>query len=183
MEQLSFDDLEIWKPVPGYEGLYEVSSHGRVRSLDRRERITGPKAGFRWRRGRMIRLFTMPSTGYLCVRLSRDGKVATRSVHSLVLEAFAGLCPPGQEACHGPGGQQDNRWPENLRWGTRSENTLDQIAQGTHHHSRKTKCPRGHDYDYVVPGTNHRQCKRCQRINDALRAGVSRLAQGVLELA
>jgi hypothetical protein len=167
------DATERWLPVPGYEGYYEVSDRGRVRSLDRRERITGPKAGFRRRRGQMMQLSTMPSTGYLCVHLSRDDKMVTRSVHSLVLEAFDRPCPDGMECLHGPGGQQDNRWPENIRWGTRSENTLDQVTQGTHHHSRKTKCPRGHDYDYVVPGTNHRQCKRCRRINDALRAGMS----------
>ena len=35
MEQLSFDDLETWKPVPGYEGLYEVSNHGQVWSAPR----------------------------------------------------------------------------------------------------------------------------------------------------
>jgi hypothetical protein len=55
-----------------------------------------------------------------------------RLVHRLVLEAFAGPCPPGQEALHGPGGGLDNRWPENLSWGTHSKNVgPDKYRDGT----------------------------------------------------
>jgi hypothetical protein len=52
-------------------------------------------------------------------------------VHQLVLRAFAGACPPGQETRHGRGGKLDNRWPENLCYGTHLENMQDEAQNGT----------------------------------------------------
>lgn len=152
-----------WLPVPGYEGIYEVSDRGQVRSLDRDEVLTGPRPGVRHRRGRVLRQFTVKDSLYLYVHLSKDGRSQTRTVHSIVLEAFIGPRPPDQECRHGVGGPHDNRWPENICWGSKSQNTFDQVEHGTHNHARKTTCPRGHDYDYVVPGKNHRQCKQCRQ--------------------
>src|SRR5260370_570174 len=89
---------ERWLPVPGYGGFYEVSDRGNVRSW--RNRTCG-------KRGALLRQHRRTG-GYLCVTLTLDGREARRSVHSLVLEAFKGPCPDGQEPCHGPGGQDDN---------------------------------------------------------------------------
>lgn len=83
-------------------------------------------------RGKILALFPHPS-GHLYVHLSRDGVVETVQVHRLVLEAFAGACPDGQETLHGPGGPADNRWPENIRYGTRSKNTIERHAYGGMH--------------------------------------------------
>lgn len=157
---------ERWLPVVGYEGLYEVSDLGRVRGVDRLEQITGPRPGVRRRRGRILRQFPMKTTLYLHVRLSKEDVQTTRTVHSLVLEAFAGPGPDGTEARHLNGKHHDNS-AQNLAWGTKSDNTLDQVAHGTHRNSRKTRCRRGHEYDYIVPGTNHRQCTKCRRANQA----------------
>lgn len=159
---------ERWLPVVGYEGLYEVSDLGRVRGLDRLEQIGGPRPGVRRRRGRVLRQFRMKTTPYLYVRLSKESQGTTRTVHSLVLDAFAGPCPDGMEGRHLNGDHRDNVLA-NLVWGTGSENTLDQVRHGTHRNARKTHCPRGHEYDYVAPGTNRRQCKTCRRINDERR--------------
>ena len=118
---------ESWLPVVGWEGFYEVSDLGWVRGLDRL--IRHSQGGLKLWRGRVLKAGAS-SAGYLQVRLCRDGTVVTRTVHSLVLEAFAGPCPPGMESLHGRGGNQDNRWPENLRWGTRPENVADRIRDG-----------------------------------------------------
>ena len=114
------DEPERWLPVVGYEGLYEVSDLGRVRSFHRHGR--GKRGGLRH----------LPSTrhGYLNVGLSRDGKGTTRLVHHLVLEAFVGPCPPGMEACHGPGGTGDASLA-NLCWGTKAKNMADKVRDGT----------------------------------------------------
>lgn len=147
----------------GYEGLYEVSDRGLVRSLDRDEVLTGPRPGIRHRNGRLLRQFPVKDSPYLYVRLSKDGRARTRTVHTIVLEAFAGpRLPSSQECRHGTDGPHNNRWPENICWGSKSENTFDQVKHGTHIHSRKITCPRGHAYDYVVPGKNHRLCTQCQ---------------------
>lgn len=154
------DQLERWRAIPGYEGSYEVSDLGRVRSLDRITR-DGKRV-----RGCVLKPFTMPS-GHLRVGLSH-GPGQTKKVHRLVLEAFVGPCPPEMEALHRNGVPADCRLA-NLRWGTKSENARDQIAHGRHPMASKTHCPAGHAYSaentYVRPGTSHRRCRTCTRDN------------------
>jgi NUMOD4 motif len=121
---------ERWRPVPGYEGLYEVSDRGQVRSLDRQviaQMPTGP-AVQRYP-GKVLRNTIRPD-GYAQVGLSRAGVQKTFNVHILVLEAFVGPCPPGQEARHGPGGKSDPSLANLRGWGTRKENFADRIEDG-----------------------------------------------------
>jgi len=154
-------DSERWLPVVGYEGEYEVSSLGRVMSLDR---IT--QKGRKWR-GRMMTPAPMPR-GYLVVTLWGDGKQRTRTIHRLVLAAFVGPAPKGAETLHGDGDPANNRL-ENLQWGTHAENQADQLRHGTHYRAATTHCPSGHPYDeantYVYPGTPHRACRKCRAAN------------------
>lgn len=72
---------EIWKPVVGYEGLYEVSSYGRVRSLDRYDSKN------RFWKGRILKL-SDDGRGYLDVQLCSNGKVKHHLVHRMVAQAF-----------------------------------------------------------------------------------------------
>jgi hypothetical protein len=121
---------EIWKPAVGYEGYYEVSNMGRVRSLDRVIEQAG-----RWglikrkMRGRERRL-KIGLHGYPVVNLSMGGRCTTRRVHRLVLEAFVGPCPDGME-CRHLDGIPENNLLGNLRWGTRAENQEDIARHGT----------------------------------------------------
>lgn len=136
---------ELWRPVVGYEGLYEVSSLGRVRSLPQVVPVIGhPKQGYTSKtiKGRVLTGW-IASHGYLMVTLGgRSGRQAL--VHRLVCEAFHGPCPEGYEVCHGPNGKLDNRASQ-LRWGTRSENHgIDRDRDGTKvngekHHNAKLK--------------------------------------------
>jgi hypothetical protein len=118
---------EIWKDIPGYEGLYQVSNHGRVRSLDRVIMCTSAVKGTypSRKKGRMLRPGPSPS-GHLSVVLPRRN---TRTVHDLVLRAFVGSPPDKHECCHNNGNPADNRL-ENLRWDTRRENIKDKTAHG-----------------------------------------------------
>ena len=81
---------EIWKDVVGYEGVYQVSDLGRVRSLDRVD-----SAG-RSLKGRILKLSTNKK-GYLVVRLYLEGKGNTRYVHQLVARAFLNHEPCGNK--------------------------------------------------------------------------------------
>ena len=72
---------EEWRPVVGYEGLYEVSSYGRVRSLDKYDSMN------RFLRGRILRLFT-DGLGYLRAQLYSNSKRKSFLVHRLVAQAF-----------------------------------------------------------------------------------------------
>ena len=118
---------EIWKPIKGFTGRYEVSNTGRVRSLSSAVICEGPIKG-RYtsvRKGRLLRPGRMPS-GHLSVAL---GKGNSQCVHRLVLNAFVGVAPDGYECLHVNGNPADNRL-ENLRWGTRSENIKDKTRHG-----------------------------------------------------
>jgi hypothetical protein len=94
-----------WIPVPGYQGWYEISDEGDVYSLARHRSAGGLlKPG-------------LTTNGYRFVVLHKYGRKSTRTVGSLVLEAFRGPAPHGRtRARHGAGGKLDDSL-ENLRWG------------------------------------------------------------------
>ena len=118
---------EQWRAVPGWEGLYEVSDLGRVRSLDRLTRPGGRGRGQR-RRGRVL-VLRPTAKGYRSVSLCSEAGQRTRLVHHLVLDAFVGTKMPGQECRHLNGDRADNRLV-NLAWGTSAENHNDTVRHG-----------------------------------------------------
>lgn len=133
-------ETEEWLPVAGYEKHYEVSSHGRVRSIDRIvERSDGKTQTIK---GRMRKLKTTWS-GHQQIPLKVSGKTSWAAVHRLVLTAFNGPCPDGMEGCHNDGNPANNHI-DNLRWDTRSNNAYDKGLHGTDHSRSKTHCNHGH---------------------------------------
>lgn len=96
---------ERWKPVVGFEGLYEVSNLGRVYSL-----ITS----------RVLR--ESGTQSYAHVVLRRGGKSHTRNVHVIVLEAFKGLRPSSHHESNHKDGNTKNNKLRNLEWTTKSKN-------------------------------------------------------------
>lgn len=139
-EQSTQTTPETWKPVVGYEGYYEVSDHGNVRSVFRF--VRGKSGKPRPVNGRPRMAWTTRG-GYLRVGLSANGETRRFMVHRLVLEAFTGPCPVGMEACHGDGNPVNNHL-ENLRWDTKRENMNDRTRHGNCWESQKSRCPRGH---------------------------------------
>jgi hypothetical protein len=145
---------ENWLPVPGYEGHYEVSDLGRVRSL---------------KPGRQRVLESQSDRGYRRVALSLNAAEWRPRVHQLVALAFLGPAPEGLEVCHRDG-VRDNNVPSNLKYGTSAENRADAIAHGTHNMARKTHCLRGHEFTQentsmikLRTGSMARRCKACSR--------------------
>ena len=111
--------VENWRPVVGYEGLYEVSDQGRVRSFDR------PRGcrGFVYK-GRVLKHGY--SKGYPRVNLYRDGVVRFALIHQLIMESFVGPCPDGQQVRH----VDDDRLNctlGNLLYGTHADNIEDSM--------------------------------------------------------
>lgn len=119
---------EEWKPVVGYEGLYEVSRSGEVRGVIRRVMTKGGVTK-PWK-GRPIRPFVVAKDGHLRIRLSNAGTHKKHMVHRLVLEAFVGPCPTGMQCCHNDGNPRNNA-VDNLRWDTPKSNWADSVRHGT----------------------------------------------------
>lgn len=156
---------EIWRPIPDWEGHYEVSDLGRVRGIERRIWVeASPRGHWRTRRERILR-GKSGHWGHISVHLTSQGRSATLLVHRVVLSVFVGACPDGMEACHNNGDPGDNRL-SNLRWDTKSSNTRDAVLHGTHPEARKTHCPSGHPYspeNTYNPKPGHRMCRTCRR--------------------
>lgn len=118
----SFTEPEEWRDISGYEGLYQVSSLGRVRSLTRKARSTTNLAGWRAVGGRIRKLSRhRPSERYLGICLSKEGHHKNIMVHTLVLQTFVGPAPEGYTCNHLDGDPTNNRL-ENLAWVTQKEN-------------------------------------------------------------
>ena len=156
--------IEEWRPVVGYEGIYEVSNQGRVRTVERKV-LT--KSGWYRTVSARIRKCSVKASGHVKVSLWRDNREMTAHVHTLVAEAFIGARPAGAFACHNNGDPADNR-VENIRWGTPSSNSYDRRKHGTDHKVNRTHCPRGHELvqPNIVPyqaRNGHRSCRACSR--------------------
>lgn len=105
---------EVWKEVVGYEGYYEVSNRGNVRSVDR---FVTSKEGKTWNfKSRTIKPHSN-NQGYLQTNLTRDGITKKPLIHRLVAEAFLGDMGNGMQVHHKNEITTDNRL-ENLEWVT-----------------------------------------------------------------
>lgn len=123
---------EVWRPVPGYEGYYEVSSLGKIRSLDRIVTLSPNRWGGTSKKrivGTEIKSFRKNS-GYWGVMLRRDGAFRNRLVHAIVCEAFHGPRPDGMDAAH-EDGDRDNCAASNVSWKTPAQNAADRTRHGT----------------------------------------------------
>lgn len=116
---------EVWKPVVGYEGRYEVSNFGRIKSFAR------------YSSGVILKL-GKTADGYPQAALT--AKVGSRSlyrrVHTLVLAAFVGPRPEKFDGCHNDGSRTNNH-VSNLRWASRTENNHDTFIHGTHNRGER----------------------------------------------
>ena len=110
--------IEEWRPVVGYEGLYEVSNTGRVRSLDRYVKSKGES--YWLRKGKMLSP-AKDKNGYLKVNLSCNGKNNIIRVHRLVTEAFLPNPDNLPEVNHKDEDKTNNN-VENLEWCNRKDN-------------------------------------------------------------
>ena len=117
---------EIWRPVPGYEGIYEVSNLGRVKGVDRIVRHNC--GGDKFVSGKILSPLKLRN-GYYQIALWSKGHRKVMLLHKIVLLAFKGECPQGLETMHLNSDRADNRL-SNLLYGTHSENTIETIRLG-----------------------------------------------------
>ncbi len=112
---------EHWKDIVGYEGVYQVSDVGRVKTI----------IGTKCKQERLKSVTLRKDNGYYIVTLYRNNRGKTKYIHRVVLEAFVGPCPNDHECRHLDGIKIHNML-SNLVWGTRTENSQDTLKHGNH---------------------------------------------------
>ena len=117
---------EIWKPIREYDGIYEVSNRGRVRSLPRY--VGGRGGSLRPIPGR-LRKQTKTKCGYLLTGLCVDGKISQKTTHRLVAIAFLEK-PEGKDYVNHIDGDKTNNHVNNLEWCTPSDNAIHAYDNG-----------------------------------------------------
>ena len=120
------DGVEYWADIPDLSGAYQVSTHGRVRSMTLTTRW-----GSRLRETPLVMSPAPSSNGYLTIGVSNFGRRERYLVHRLVLRTFDGSPKSGYEAAHLNNDRTDNRL-ENLQWVSRRENHSHKFAHGTY---------------------------------------------------
>lgn len=121
-------DDEIWKPVRGYVGFYEVSNKGRVRGAPRT--VECVRLGKKILRSYDYRILALQDrNGYLHACLAKDGDAEYQKVHRIVAFAFLPIDPERNHVAHGDGNPKNNAL-SNLRWCNRKENEADKVLHG-----------------------------------------------------
>lgn len=160
---------ETWQTIPGYDNHYQISTMGRVKSLQRT--IPHGNNSTRTINEKILRPI-LGNTGYLQVTLWKNHHRNNKQIHRLVAETFLGPPPQNMEVCHNNGNRTDNHL-DNLRYDTKSANAKDRNTHGTNHYKNKTHCPRGH----ILKAPNlikskkqgHRSCLACSRAYHYMR--------------
>ena len=123
--------MEQFKPIKGYEGLYEVSSFGRVRSLRRKDRLNRQITT-------KILYIKKHRDGYLQVSLSKDGKYNYLYIHRLVGKHFISN-PQNKKFINHKDGNKKNNFVGNLEWCTKSENMIHATILVPNYAERRSK--------------------------------------------
>lgn len=118
--------MERWKDIKNYEGYYQVSNFGTVKSLDRKEIISS--GVLRTYKSKTL-IAQEDGRGYLMVRLYKNGKGTTKRIHRLVAETFIENINGLEEINHIDGNKENNS-TDNLEWSTRKENINHAIGIG-----------------------------------------------------
>ena len=121
-KKLYICNMEIWKDIKGYEGIYQVSSYGRVKSLERYVKTSFNK--IRRVKDRILKS-NITTNGYCNCAL---GIRNVKNIHRLVLETFSPI-DGKMDVMHIDNNRTNNRL-DNLKWGTRKENLQQMASEG-----------------------------------------------------
>lgn len=153
--------IEIWRTVKNYEGIYEVSNQGRVKSLSR---YVKQDKHIRLVSERILKA-SKRNDGYKIVSLCRDGNKYIGLVHRLVAEAFLPNPENKIDVDHINTIRDDNR-VVNLRWATRKENLNNEISIKRQGKKKKVKCiTTGEVFDSITSAS-----KKCNISNHSIGA-------------
>lgn len=121
--------MEVWKKLNGYEGYYEISDHGNVRSVERE--VTSIRGKVLKFKGKTLKL-SVDKFGYRLFSFKKTNEKPKRQlIHRCVLSNFVGEPPSKTHQCAHKDGDPGNNHVSNLRWATPKENGQDKVIHGT----------------------------------------------------
>lgn len=153
--------MEIWKDIKGYEGLYQVSNYGRVKSLGRKK---GGGLGDRY-------LGNVDKQGYIRVTLSKGGKIKNWQIHRLVYEVFCGEIPANMVINHKDENPSNNHI-DNLEICTPKENA----NYGNRNY--KLSCKNGKTVECIETGKKYRSASYAAKILGLTQGHISSCCRG-----
>lgn len=169
-----------WLPIEGYEGLYEVSDSGAVRSLDRKTR--NKRGIFTTYHSRTLKP-VKTKVGYCTVDLCKNGAVKRFLVHRIVAKTFLPAVDGKEHVNHLDGDRLNNN-ATNLEWCTPKENSAHAYRDGRF---LQTHCSRGHLFtaDTIAYSNKGRHCRLCsnyrQKIRNRLKKSLARSGEAQLK--
>lgn len=161
---------EQWKTIEGFEGYYEVSNQGRIRSVDRMCNTYFSEAGRRIK-GQIMKP-TDNGNGYLIVHLKKNGQRTSKYIHRLVAETFLEKPAECNVVDHIDYNKKNNV-VDNLQWCTQKENVCRSRANMRRQH--KTNPPSGYKYISIKGGRYRVAVKKAKvyrtfsRLEDAIQ--------------
>lgn len=150
---------EEWKDIPGFEGRYQISNLGRVKSLPR---YVKNGTGYRSVRGGIRKHSRNGPREYPSINLKDKSFTIHRLLGELWIPNPTGL----PEVLH-KDDDPNNYNLDNLYWGTSSQNSNDTVKNGNHHYAKRDLCDNGHEFteqNTYVRSDGGRRCRACERI-------------------
>lgn len=161
---------ELWKPVIGFEGLYEVSNFGNVRSLERNGTIKG---------GRMMAK-VLDNYGYYMCKLRNKNIIKMPKIHRLVAQSFIPNPDNKPQVNHINGDKLDNR-VENLEWVTSRENIMHAVDNGLINVLGNTNNFLGYKVEQIKDGkviNTFETISKASRETGVCRSGIEKVLKG-----
>lgn len=155
------NEIEVWKDIPGYEGLYQASSFGRIKSLDKLS------SNNRKIKGKLLKA-SKDSGGYYMVKLYKDGIKKQINIARLILSTFSRLPVEKEVACHFPDSDINNNNITNLVWNTQLINKSHELLHGTRLLGEKHNRVKLKEYqvkEIIKLSKSHRKCDIAQLYN------------------
>lgn len=183
MTNLSLFNQEKWLPLVGYEGYYEISDQGRIKSLSRSHVC---KNGRLRKVKERIKQCYLNIDGYPVTTLYKEAVGKAKRVPVAVLEAFCGPRPSCEHVAMHLDNNKTNNFLSNLKWGTNSENVRHSVISNTHYspnHWANQTGAKHHNSKIIIQKTiDGKELNRFHGSGDASRitgVGRSKIAQNV----